>query len=190
METYQQKIFTRRYVDSKKTPQFMYFHRVIVNFKKYARNAPYFLHLVYDTKRDGTGLLVYPYKFTDNYIIAYGVRGTFSHLDPDTIYCYHTAFDIKQAKVKYVPIDMNGNTIINTPFIKPRIFALNGQYKNITDANNVLWGYSSLIITPVNCKILKCFFFYNNSNVRLRKKLKIQIKINSLILKTCNFLIT
>ena len=54
---------------------------------------------------------------------------------------------------------MNGNTIINTPFIKPRIFALNGQYKNITDANNVLWGYSSLIITPVNCKILKCVFF-------------------------------
>ena len=36
--------FSSRYLGSKKTPQFMYYHRLIINFKRTADNAPYFLH--------------------------------------------------------------------------------------------------------------------------------------------------
>ena len=54
--------FSRRYVDSKKSPQFMYYHRVIVNFKKTAASAPYFLHLPVDIEQVGTDLAVYPKK--------------------------------------------------------------------------------------------------------------------------------
>lgn len=52
--------FSRRHVDSKKSPQFMYYHRVIVNFKKTAASAPYFLHLLVDIEQVETDLAVYP----------------------------------------------------------------------------------------------------------------------------------
>ena len=87
--------FSHRYVDSKKSSQFMYHHRVIVNFLKTAAFAPYFLHHLVNIEQDGTDLAIYPKNWTENYIIAYGILGSVSNIDPDKVYDYHTAFEIK-----------------------------------------------------------------------------------------------
>ena len=41
-------------------------------------------------------------------MIAYGIVGTFSNIDPDKVYDYHTAFDIKPTEVVY-NVDINAN---------------------------------------------------------------------------------
>ena len=50
----------------------------------------------------------YPRIFQGVYIIAYGIVGTFSNIDPDKVYDYHTAFDIKPTEVVY-NVDINAN---------------------------------------------------------------------------------
>ena len=70
----------------------MYYHRLIINFKKAADNAPYSLHLLVHIEQDGTDLAVYPNNWTGNYIINYGILGNLSNIDADKVYDYHTAF--------------------------------------------------------------------------------------------------
>ena len=41
-------------------------------------------------------------------MIAYGIVGTVSNIDPDKVYDYHTAFDIKPTEVMY-NVDINAN---------------------------------------------------------------------------------
>ena len=57
---------------------------------------------------------MYPRRFSGVYIIAYGIVGTFSNIDPDKVYDYHTAFDIKPTQVVYnVDINANNKKILN-----------------------------------------------------------------------------
>ena len=84
---------SHRYSDSNGQTQFMYYHRIIVNFRKLSSGIPH----------DGTDLAVYP-----RHIITYGIVGTFSNIDPDKVYDYHTAFDIKPTEVVY-NVDINAN---------------------------------------------------------------------------------
>ena len=47
-------------------------------------------------------------------MIAYGVFGKVSSIDPQKTYDYHTAFDIKPTEVVYnVDLDMNRKKILN-----------------------------------------------------------------------------
>ena len=47
-------------------------------------------------------------------MIAYGIVGTFANIDPDKVYDYHTAFNIKPTEVVYnVDINANQKTIKN-----------------------------------------------------------------------------
>ncbi|CAH3171137.1 unnamed protein product, partial [Porites lobata] len=63
---------------------------------------------------NGTDLAVYPRQFSKVYIITYGIVGTFSNIDPDKVYDYHTAFDIKPTEVLYnVDINANNKKILN-----------------------------------------------------------------------------
>ena len=50
----------------------------------------------------------YPNVFKGVYMIAYGIVGTVSNIDPDKVYDYHTAFDIKPTEVVY-NVDINAN---------------------------------------------------------------------------------
>ena len=50
----------------------------------------------------------FPYKFSGVYMIVYGIVSTFSNIDPDKVYDYHTAFDIKPTEVVY-NVDINAN---------------------------------------------------------------------------------
>ena len=64
--------------------------------------------------QDGTDLATYPNQFTGVYIITYGIVGTFSNIDPDKVYDYHTALDIKQTEVVYnVDINANNKKVLN-----------------------------------------------------------------------------
>ena len=97
-----------RYLDSKNQPKFMYYHRIIINFRKLSSGNKFFLHILVNIPQDGTDLAVYPRQFLGVYIITYGIVGTFSNIDPDKVYDYHTAFDIKPTEVVY-NVDINAN---------------------------------------------------------------------------------
>ena len=105
---------SHRYSDPKGQTQFMYYHRIIVNFKKLSSGNRFFLHILVNIPQDGTDLAVYPRQFSGVYIITYGILGTFSNIDPDKVYDYHTAFDIKPTEVVYnVDINANNKKILN-----------------------------------------------------------------------------
>ena len=99
---------SHRYTDSRGQAQFMYYHRIIINFRKLLSYSRFFLHVSVNIPQRGTDLLVYPRQFTGVYMIAYGIVGTFSNIDPDKVYDYHTAFDIKPTEVVY-NVDINAN---------------------------------------------------------------------------------
>ena len=86
----------------------MYYHRIIVNFRKLSTGNKFFLHILVNIPQDGTDLAVYPKQFSGVYLITYGIVGTFSNIDPDKVYDYHTAFDIKPTEVVY-NVDINAN---------------------------------------------------------------------------------
>ena len=86
----------------------MYYHRIIVNFRKLSSGNKFFLHILVDILQGGYNMASYPRLFSGVYIIAYGIEGTFSNIDPDKVYDYHTAFDIKPTEVVY-NVDINAN---------------------------------------------------------------------------------
>ena len=100
--------FSHRYTDSRKQPQFMYYHRMIINFRKTAPARPYFLHILVNIPQDGCDLAVQPANWKNNYLIAYGILGSASSIDPDKVYDYHTAFDIHPTEVVF-NVDINAN---------------------------------------------------------------------------------
>ena len=99
---------SHRFTHSKGQTQFMYYHRIIVNFKKLSSGNKFFLHILVNIPQEGTDLAVYPRQFSGVYMIVYGIVGTTSNLDPDKVYDYHTAFDIKPTEVVY-NVDINAN---------------------------------------------------------------------------------
>ena len=53
-------------------------------------------------------------SFWGFFLITYGIVGTFSNIDPDKVYDYHTAFDITPTQVGYnVDINANNKKILN-----------------------------------------------------------------------------
>ena len=105
---------SHRYTDSKGQTKVMYYHRIIVNFRKLSSGNRYFLHILVDIDRRGYAIYRYPRIFQGVYIIACGILGAFSNIDPDKVYDYHTAFDIKPTEVLHnVDINANNKKILN-----------------------------------------------------------------------------
>ena len=74
----------------------------------------FFLHILVNIPQDGGDLAIYPKNFTGVYLIAYGIMSKVSNIDPDKVYDYHTAFDIKPKQVEYnVDINANNKKILN-----------------------------------------------------------------------------
>ena len=66
-------------------------------------------------------MAIYPKNFTGVFIIAYGIMGKVSNIDPDKVYDYHTAFDIQKKQVVYnVDINANNKKILNIALDKSR----------------------------------------------------------------------
>ena len=108
------KKLQHRFIDSLNHTQFMYYHRVIINFKKLTTGSRFFIHILVNIPNNGNDLAVYPMQFSGFYIIAYGIMSKVSNIDPDKVYDYHTAFDIKPTQVEYnVDINANNKKILN-----------------------------------------------------------------------------
>ena len=102
------KKLSHRYTDSKGQTKVMYYHRIIVVFRKISSGYRFFLHILVDISKRGYAIYRYPKIFQGVYMIAYGIVGAVSNIDPDKVYDYHTAFDIKPTEVVY-NVDINAN---------------------------------------------------------------------------------
>ena len=173
------KKLQHRYIDSLNKTQFMYYHRVIINFKKLTTGNKFFIHILVNIPNNGNDLSVYPIQFSGFFIIAYGIMSKVSNIDPDKVYDYHKAFDIKPTQVVHnVDINANNKKILNIALdkgqdtsaatvgmVKELIpFTINHVYSryfeqiyDFTDANNyeLKRGASGIIINGLN--------YYNHS---------------------------
>ena len=108
------KKLSHRFTNSKGRTEFMYYHRIIVNFKKLLTGNTFFLHFLVNIPQDGSDLAIYPKNFKGVYIIAYGIMGKVSNIDPDKVYDYHTSFQEQKTQVVYnVDINANNKKILN-----------------------------------------------------------------------------
>ena len=152
----------------------MYYHRIIVNFKKLLTGNPFFLHILVNIPQDGSDLAIYPKNFTGVYLIAYGVVSKVGNIDPDKVFDYHTGFDVKPTQVVYnvdsnankkkilnIALDKNQNNSAATagmvkeliPFTKNYVYRRYFEKNyDFTDANNygLIRGSSGVIINSLN----------------------------------------
>ena len=162
------------FIDSKGQTQYMYYHKILINFKKLTTGNKFFIHILVNIPNNGNDLSVYPSKFSGVYLIAYGIMSKVSNIDPDKVYDYHTGFDVKPTQVVYnVDINANNKKIFNialdksqdtsaatvgmvkdlipftTNYVYRRYF---GEIYDFTDANN--YGLnrrsSGIIINALN----------------------------------------
>ena len=106
--------FSHRYTNSTGNIEYMYYIKIIVNFQKTVSDTFYSLDLYVNIPQSGIDLNTYPKNWTNNWMIAYGVFGKVSSIDPQKTYYYHVAFDIKPTEVVYnVNLDMNRKKILN-----------------------------------------------------------------------------
>ena len=64
---------SHRYTTSSNKVEFMYYHRIIVNFRKLNSGNKFFLHILVNIPQAGTDLAIYPRQFSGVYMIAYGI---------------------------------------------------------------------------------------------------------------------
>ena len=102
------KKLQHRYTDSRGQTQFMYYHRIIINFRKLNNQSRYFIHVLVNIPQVGNDLAVYPVQFDGVYTIAYGIMSRVSNIDPDKVYDYHTGFNVTPTKV-VLNLDVNAN---------------------------------------------------------------------------------
>ena len=184
------KKLSHRFTNSKGQTEIMYYHRIIVNFKKWLTGNTFFLHILVNIPQVGSDLATYPKNFTGVYIIAYGIMGKVSNIDPDKVYDYHTAFDIKPTQVEYnVDINANNKKILNIALdknqnnsaatvgmVKELIpFTTNYVYRqyfeefyDFTDAN--IYGLSSTSSGVVFNSLVPNITFPNKHLVDIRKE--------------------
>ena len=92
----------------------MYYIKIIVNLQKTVSGTFYSLDIYVNIAQTGIDLYTYPKNWINNWMIAYGVFGKVSSIDPQKTYDYHIAFDIKPTEVVYnVDLDMNRKRILN-----------------------------------------------------------------------------
>ena len=156
------KKFSRRYIDSSNNVDYIYYNKRIVNFRKTEADPLFQRHLLVEIAQDGIDLQTYPQKFTEKYIISYGIIGAESDLDADKIYDYHTAYEIKPTKVKKnVPLDMNGQRILNLNPYVINVWNSHFEKKNTGGTKFSTWKrneHSNTILKFYNFQINKRYF--------------------------------
>ena len=125
---------SHNYSDSKGKTQTMYYHRIIVNFRKLSSGNNFFLHILVDILRGGYNLATYPNRFSGVYIIAYGIEGTFSNIDPDikpTEVVYNVDINANQKEIKNIKLDrQNDNSAATVALVKELApYTINALYR-------------------------------------------------------------
>ena len=178
------KKLSHRYIDSTSQEQYMYYHRIIVNFKKLSTGNRFFLHFLVNIPQEGADLSVYPRQFSGVYFITYGIVGKVSNIDPDKVYDYHTAFDIKPTEVTYnVDINANNKKILNIDLDKNNnnSAATVGMVNEINTATvGIVNKNLPFIKNYVYRKYFDHFFDFSDSNNYVLNKSSIGVVFNSL----------
>ena len=168
------KKLSHRFTNSKGQTEYMYYHRVIVNFKKLLTGNSFFLHILNNIPQEGSDLAVYPKNFTRVYLIAYGIMSKVSNIDPDKVYDYHTAFDIQKTQVKYnVDINANNKKIINIALDKNN----NSSAATVAMVKELISFTSNYVYR----KYFEEFYDLNDANIYGLNRTSSGIVINSLI---------
>ena len=164
---------SHRYSDPKGQAQFMYYHRIIVNFKKLSTGNKFFLHFLVNIPQEGTDLAVYPRQFSGVYLITYGIVGKISNIDPDKVYDYHTAFDIKPTEVVYnVDINANNKKILN--------INLDRNSNNSAATAGMVNEIHPFTKNYIYRKYFEDFFDFNDSNIYVLNQTSSGVVFNSL----------
>ena len=162
------------FIDSKSQTQFMYYHRVIINFKKLTTGSRFFIHILVNIPNNGNDLSVYPLQFSGVYMVAYGIMSKVSNIDPDKVYDYHTGFDVKPTQVVYnVDINANNKKILN--------IALD---RNLNSSAATVGMVKELIPFTTNYvyrRYFEEFYDFTDANIYGLSKTSSGIVINSLI---------
>ena len=151
------------YTDLTNRSQTMYYHRIIVNFKKLLSGNRFFLHILVDIPDYQNDLSLYPSQFLGVYVITYGIM----------VYDYHTAFDIHPTEVKYnVNINTNNKKILN----------INLDKNNSSSAATVgmVDEISPFTKNYIYRKYFEDFFDLNDANIYVLNKSSSGVVFNSL----------
>ena len=167
------KKLSHRYITSANRVEFMYYHRLIVNFKKLSTGNKFFLHFLVNIPQEGTDLAVYPRQFSGVYLITYGIVGKISNIDPDKVYDYHTAFDIRPTEVMYnVNINTNNKKILN--------INLDRNNSNSAATVGMVNEIQPFTKNYIYRKYFEDFFDFNDSNIYVLNKSSSGVVFNSL----------
>ena len=162
------------FIDSKSQTQFMYYHKVIINFKKLTTGNRFFIHILVSIPNNGNDLAVYPLQYSGVYMIAYGIMSKVSNIDPDKVYDYHTGFDVKPTQVVYnVDINANNKKILN--------IALD---RNLNSSAATVGMVKELIPFTTNYvyrRYFEEFYDFTDANIYRLNNISSGIVINSLI---------
>ena len=112
IESYHTQKFQHHYQENSD----IYYTKTLIKFKKTSTSTPNFIYITYHFDDNGGDMSTYPKEFANQvYILAYGSKGLFNHLD-SAVYDKHQAFEIDKTKMKMlVPLDMNNKKILNIP---------------------------------------------------------------------------
>ena len=174
LENVSVKKLQHSFTDSKTQTQFMYYHRVIINFKKLTTGSRFFIHILVNIPNNGNDLAVYPLQFSGVYMIAYGIMSKVSNIDPDKVYDYHTGFDVKPTQVVYnVDINANNKKVLN--------IALD---RNLNSSAATVGMVKELIPFTTNYvyrRYFEEFYDFTDANIYRLNNISSGIVINSLI---------
>ena len=168
------KKLSHRYTDLKGQLQYMYYHRIIINFKKLTYGNKFFLHILVNIPNDGNDLSVYPRQFSGVYIIAYGIMSTVGDINPDKVYDYRTAFVIKPTQVEYnVDINANNKKIFN--------IALDKNQNNSAATVGMVKELITFTTNYVYKQYFKEFYDFSDANIYGLNKTSSGVVFNSLV---------
>ena len=108
IESYHTQKFQHHYQEN----GVIYYTKTLIRFKKTSTSTPNFIYITYHFDDNGGDMSTYPKEFANQvYILAYGSRGIFNHLD-SAVYDKHQAFEIEKTKMKMlVDLDINNKLI-------------------------------------------------------------------------------
>ena len=116
---------------------------------------------------------MYPRQFSGVYLITYGIVGKISNIDPDKVYDYHTAFDIKPTEVVYnVDINTNNKKILN--------INLDRNSNNSAATVEMVNEINPFTKNYIYRKYFEDFFDFNDSNIYVLNQTSSGVVFNSL----------
>ena len=146
----------------------LYYTKTLIKFKKTSSSPPIFVYFTVHFDGNGGDMSTCPKEFKNQvYIVAYGIVGLTDHVNPE-VYDAHEAFEIDKTKMKMlVPLDMNGQSIMNTNYDLKfgDIFKVIKCYVSLANRYRFFKRSDNQILTLHFPVVLHGFTFYNTKKL-------------------------